>query len=508
MSGLTDRPEVDHNGASEGPDGAPLPSVAKEIAISGLRKSFGPNEVLHGIDLTIPGGDFVGLMGPNGAGKSTLIKVLDGVYDRSSGEIRYGGELVSNLGARPEVGFIHQDLGLIDDLSISDNLRLGEEPMRRFGPFLDNARERESAERALAQVNLDLSVETLVGSLSPGEKTLVAITRILERGARVLFVDEATSTLPPGDSRRLIEALKETAARGATVIMVSHKLSEILDATSRVVLLLDGDIAADSPAAELDRPALVSMLVAREKEEALHDAAGVVQAARAAGEELLRLEGVSGGMVSGVDLSLRAGEVVGLTGLPGSGLHDLAHLAHGTMKPTAGNVSRAEGVRSALVPPHRETQGGFLEQGTLENLTISSLSRWRSPLRLLRGPAERRDAAEMIDRLSITPSDPNAVFATLSGGNKQKVVFGRSLLSAARVFVLCEPTRGVDVGTRMEIYRLIGELARGDAAVLVVSSDSEDLFAVCDRISVINDGQLGAFVPADETNPQELEAFI
>jgi ribose transport system ATP-binding protein len=507
VPGLTNRPEVSDNGVDSASDGAPA-AVAKPITITGLRKSFGPNEVLHGIDLTIPGGDFVGLMGPNGAGKSTLIKVLDGVYTRSSGEIRYGEELVTDLGSRPEVGFIHQDLGLIDDLSISDNLRLGEEPMRRLGPFIDRGRERQSAERALAQVNLDLPVETLVGALSPGEKTLVAITRVLERGARVLFVDEATSTLPPGDSRRLIEALKQTAARGATVIMVSHKLSEILDATSRVVLLLDGRIAADSPAAELDRSALVSMLVAREKEEAQHDAAGVPRVARADGEELLRLEDVSGGLIECVDLTLRAGEVVGLTGLPGSGLHDLAHLAHGTMRPSGGKVVRADGVGSALVPPHRETQGGFLEQSTLENLTISSLSRWRMPIRLLRGGSERRDALEMIDRLSITPSDPNAVFATLSGGNKQKVVFGRSLLCGPRVYVLCEPTRGVDIGTRMEIYRLIGELAEDDAAVLVVSSDSEDLFAVCDRISVINDGRLGAFVPADETNPQELEAFI
>src|SRR5690606_23258791 len=148
----------------------------------------------------------------------------DGVYDRSSGEIKYGGEAVNKLGERPEVGFIHQDLGLVDELSISDNLRLGERPMRRLGPFVDRGRERDSAARALANVNLHMPVDTLVGELSPGEKTLVAITRVLERGARVLFVDEATSTLPPADSRRLIEALKATAARGATVIMVSHKL--------------------------------------------------------------------------------------------------------------------------------------------------------------------------------------------------------------------------------------------------------------------------------------------
>ena len=483
--------------------------VAKEIVISGLRKSFGGNEVLHGIDLTIAGGDFVGLMGPNGAGKSTLIKILDGVYERSSGEVRYGGELVASLGARPEVGFIHQDLGLVDELSISDNLRLGEPPLRRLGPIVDRGRERADAARSLAQVNLDLPVDALVGALSPGEKTLVAIARVLGRGAEVLFVDEATSTLPPADSRRLLTALKETAAKGATVIMVSHKLSEILDATHRVVLLLDGRIVEDSLATSLDRQALVSMLVAREKSEAA--GAGLHERTTphtTEGEELLRFEDIHCGPVRGIDLSVRGGEVVGLTGLPGSGLHDLAHLAHGTLRPTAGTVVRRQGARSALVPPHRETEGGFAEQSVMENLTISSLQRWRSPLRLLRGGKERDDAKEMVERLSVKPADPQATFGTLSGGNKQKVVFGRVLMSRPSIYVLCEPTRGVDVGTRLEIYNLIDELAAAGAAVLVVSSDSEDLFAVCDRIAVVTEGRLSAFLTADETNPQELEAFI
>jgi len=483
--------------------------VAKEIAISGLRKSFAGNEVLHGIDLTIAGGDFVGLMGPNGAGKSTLIKVLDGVYERSSGEVRYGGELVSSLGARPEVGFIHQDLGLVDELSITDNLRLGERPLRRFGPLLDRGRERADAARALARVNLGLPVDTAVGALSPGEKTLVAIARVLDRGAKVLFVDEATSTLPPADSRRLLEALKETAAGGATVIMVSHKLSEILDATNRVVLLLDGRIVEDSPAASLDREALVSMLVAREKSESAGAGLHERKAAHAGdGPEALRLEDVHGGAVRGLDLTVRKGEVVGLTGLPGSGLHDLAHLAHGTMRPTKGRVVKPKGARSALVPPHRESQGGFADQSVTENLTISSLSRWRGPSRLLRGDRERADAQAMVERLGVKPADPEANFATLSGGNKQKVIFGRVLMSRPSLYVLCEPTRGVDVGTRLEIYALIDELAAAGAAVLVVSSDSEDLFAVCDRIAVVTDGRLSAFLTATETNPQQLEAFI
>jgi ribose transport system ATP-binding protein len=474
-----------------------------DIVIRGLRKSFGRNEVLHGIDLTITSGEFVGLMGPNGAGKSTLIKILGGVHTRTAGEISFGGESVRSLADRPAVGFVHQDLGLVDDLTIADNLRLGERPMRLFGPLLDRRRERKAAEAALTRVRLERSVETLVGELSPGEKTLVAVARLLDRGAHVLFIDEATSTLPPTDAKRLIDALALTVADGATVIMVSHKLSEILDATQRVVVLLDGTVAADVRSQELDRDRLVSMLVSHESQSHSGRSDGPV-----IGDDLLTLEAACAGRAGPIDLTLRSGEVVGLTGLPGSGLHDVAYLAHGALRPSRGRVIRGPDVGTALVPPHRETQGGFLDESVQNNLTLSSLADWRHPLRFLRGSAERRDAQEMVERLQVKPADTDAAFGTLSGGNKQKVIFGRVLFRKPRVYVLCEPTRGVDVGTRREIYRLIHELRHQDAAVLVVSSDSEDLFAVCDRIAVVDEGRLRDFISVDETNPHELEAFI
>lgn len=474
-----------------------------DIVIKDLRKSFGRNEVLHGIDLTIPVGEFVGLMGPNGAGKSTLIKILGGVYTRSSGEITYGGKPVTSLADLPEVGFIHQDLGLIDALTITDNLRLGEEPLRRFGFLLDRGRERDVARIALARVELDRDPDTLVADLSPAEKALVAVARLLDRGARVLFIDEATSTLPPAEARRLIDALAQTVSEGATVIMVSHKLSEILDVAQRVVVILDGNLVADSLSSELDRDALVRMLIVHESQ-TLEDN----REHRAPGEEMLRLEGAYGGRAGPVDMMLRAGEVVGLTGLPGSGLHDVAYLAHGSMKPRAGTVVRPDHVRTSLVPPHRESQGGFLDMSVGANMTMSSLEGWRNPLRVLRGGAERRDCTDMVEKLNVHPADSDAVFGTLSGGNKQKVVFGRVLFREPQVYVLCEPTRGVDIGTRRDIYRLIHQLCDGGAAVLVVTSDSEDLFAVCDRIAVVEEGQLGDFIPVGETDAHQLEAFI
>jgi ribose transport system ATP-binding protein len=473
------------------------------ISISGLRKSFGRNEVLRGLDLEIPSGEFVGLMGPNGAGKSTLIKILDGVYGASAGEIRYGDRRVRNLADEPEVGFIHQDLGQVDDLDVISNLRLGEPPMRLLGPILDHRRERKAAEAAIARAGLACPVEALVGDLAPGEKALVAVARLLQRGATVLFIDEVTSTLPPADARRLIESLARMSAGGATVIMVSHKLSEILDATRRVVVLLDGRIAADARSSELDREGLAKLVVSRESQ-----VERTPRASREGVEELLRMEGAVGGRVGPVNLSIRAGEVAGLTGLPGSGLHDVAYLAAGSIEARSGMVALAEGVRTALVPPHRESQGGFDDLRVSANLTMSSLAGWRGRTRLLRGSRERRDAEQMIDRLQVHPPDPDADFGSLSGGNKQKVIFGRALFCKPRLYVLCEPTRGVDVATRAAVYRLIDELREGGAGVLLVTSDFEDLFAVCDRIAVVESGQVHDFIAVDETTHEELEAFV
>jgi ribose transport system ATP-binding protein len=271
----------------------------------------------------------------------------------------------------------------------------------------------------------------------------------------------------------------------------------------RVVVILDGRVAANTLSSDLDREALVKMLIVHESQTLEAN-----RHHRPPGEELLRLEGAYAGRAGPVDLTLRAGEVIGLTGLPGSGLHDVAYLAHGSTKPTKGHVWRADGARTALVPPHRESQGGFLDLSVESNMTMSSIADWRRPSRLIRRGAERKDATAMIDRLSIHPPDADAAFGTLSGGNKQKVVFGRVLFRRPQVYVLCEPTRGVDIGTRREIYRLIHQLCDDGGAVLVVTSDSEDLFAVCDRIAVVEEGHLGHFISVSETDAHELEAFI
>jgi ribose transport system ATP-binding protein len=444
-------------------------------------------------------------MGPNGAGKSTLLKILAGVHRASAGEIRLGGQVVRSLADSPDVGFIHQDLGLVDALTIAENLNLGAPPKRIIGPILNKRVEREEAKKALARVGLNMSVDTLLEDLTAGEKTLVAVARVFDRGARILVIDETTSTLPPADANRVIRSLATAAEGGATVIMVTHKLSEILNSTKRVLVLIDGELVQDAPTKGLDRAALVQMLMQ-------HESAGPdvdVSERGVPTDTLLELRDVRVGKLRNVNLKLNAGEVVGISGLPGSGLHDIAFLVNGNRKPDGGEVVfKHPGLKRSLVPPHRESQGGFGELSIRENMSVSALARWRRIGRLLDPRPEKRDCVEIAAELSVKPSSVDTPYEVLSGGNKQKVIFGRALLRRPDIYVLCEPTRGVDVGTRSEIYRLIRELAKEGAAVLVASSDAEDLFSVCNRVALVVDGGLQPLRLVSELTEAELELMV
>jgi ribose transport system ATP-binding protein len=288
--------------------------------------------------------------------------------------------------------------------------------------------------------------------------------------------------------------------------MVTHKLSEILQATNRVVVLIDGELVRDAPTKGLDRRALVDMLM---QHEAGATEAGVTEGVGRPTEGILELRDVRIGRLGPVNLTINAGEVLGISGLPGSGIHDIAFAVYGTVTPDSGKVvALRPDVKRALVPPHRESQGGFGELNIRENMAVSALSRWRRLGSLLNLRGENVDCSRVADELSVRPSSIDTPFEFLSGGNKQKVIFGRALLRRPDIYVLCEPTRGVDVGTRSEIYRLIRELVKVGAAVLVVSSDAEDLFSVCDRVALVVGTALQAPRHVSELTASELELMV
>jgi ribose transport system ATP-binding protein len=487
----------------------PRETDPKLLAMHGICKSFGSSRVLDDVSLELRPGEIVGLMGANGAGKSTLIKILAGVYVADAGEIALDGEAIVSLAGRPEVGIIHQDLGLVDSQSVLDNVRLGAERLSALGPLLHRHAEIRAAERALAAVEMsEISVFETVANLTPGQKALLAIARLLERGARIVVVDETTASLPPKEARWFLARLREAAERGTAVVMVSHKLGEIRDTADRLVLLADGRVTADTPMSELpSEEEIARLLLGEEAEDLIHEAA-THRGGDERGATVLRMRAAETGAVGPVDLELRRGEVVGLTGRAGSGLHEVGLMAAGTLRPDRGSVDVEGSPRRALLPPQREVDGTFAQLPSLWNMTLAALGRWRGAARLLRLGGERAAAETMVDRLRIVPPDLDVPLGSLSGGNQQKVLFARAMLQEPDVFVLCEPTRGVDLRTRREIYRLIGGLKREGRALLVVTSDVEDALAVCDRIGTVNDGRVSALRDAADATDTTLAEML
>ncbi|MEN2738657.1 ATP-binding cassette domain-containing protein [Microbacterium sp. X-17] len=482
--------------------------LAPRLTIRELRKVFGGVTVLHDVSLTIEPGTFVGLLGPNGAGKSTMIKVLDGIYAADGGAIEVGGKRVGSLAGRADVGFVHQDLGLINDLSVVDNLRLGLRLLGWFGVIIDRSKERRAAEKALARVGLEHVIDKQVGALSPGEKTLVAVAKALQRGARILVMDESTSTLPPRDAERLITQLRRIVEAGGIVIMVTHKLQEVFGAADRFVVLVDGSVAVDTDRSGLESGEIVRALNGTPMDLAPDEQGAARPDSGGPGRVIVELQAAQARLAGPIDLTIRAGDILGVTGIPGSGLHDFALMVHGSLAPERGRVISASGTRRALVPPDRESQGGFEMLTIRENLSISALRKWTSFGFWLRNDRELDAVRAAVDALDVRPPSPLRAFGGISGGNKQKVIFGRALEQGAHLYVLCEPTRGVDVQTRAEIYRLIRRLANSDVAVVVVSSDVEDIRAVCDRVAVVEAGTLSPLRTAADMTTQEWSVFV
>ncbi len=476
--------------------------MATEIAarMRGITKSFGGRVVLGPIDLDIRAGEFVALLGPNGAGKSTLIKVLDGVYRADRGEV----DCPEAPDGALSVGVVHQDLGLIESMTVLDNLRLGHRARRRPLGYLDRAAERRVAGAALERFGLDFDLDARVHDLAPSERALLAVARVAADDPKLIILDETTSVLSSVEAQRLVQTLVERAPSSISFVMVTHKLAEALALASRVIVLRDGQVVCDR---ELPLPTLaeVTDLLAPD---------GIVldeDAARGArdGEPMLELRDVRCGGVGPLNLTVYRGEAVAITGRLGSILPTVGYLAAGVIEPDSGSVVLAQGARRAIVTPNREREGNLPELTVRENMTLSSLRRWRSRgVPVLRLTRERAAARDSVASLAVVPNNHQAKQRTLSGGNQQKVMFARALMTESEVYILCEPTRGVDIATRRQIYALMSDMKRRGCAVLVVAADPQDVLAVSDRILVLNDGQIVSESETEHLSTEELARLV
>jgi ribose transport system ATP-binding protein len=486
------------------------------LQLTGASKSFGGARALAGVDLTVGAGEVHGLLGSNGSGKSTLLKILAGFHHPDAGRLVVRGEEVAlplAPGAYRELGmaFVHQDLGLVPDLSVCENLivaRLGTGVQRRVRWRAEHARAAEALARHGLQ---EIDTHAPVGSLPQMQRALLAIVRAVEElraddhAHPLLVLDEPTAFLPRAGVEQLFALVRGLVARGASVLFVSHDLDEVMEVCDRVTVLRDGRLAGTAVVRETSADALVELIVGRRLAALAQRPASAAAQGGAAADAAPRLHasGVAGRYIAGIDLEIRAGEILGVTGLLGSGFEELPHLLFGA-RPAQGRIAldggsplvldhltpaRAVGLGLALVPSDRPQDGAVGALSVADNATMTTLDDHRAGP-LLSRRALRASAHELGERFAVTPNDPGMALGALSGGNQQKVVLAKWLARDPRVLLLDQPTQGVDVEARRQLFDAIAGVARRGTAVLCASADDEELAALCDRLLIVARGRV------------------
>ncbi len=501
-----------------GIDGRPSPA----LDIRGLVKRYGANTILRGVDLGLRDGEIHALLGENGAGKSTLIKVLAGAVPRDGGDIAvHGAALPANHTPgdvrRAGVAFVHQHLALFDDLSVAENVALTAGYRHRLGAISFRDTERGVA-RWLDEVGAKFQASTLVGRLAQDEKVLCALARAFAAEARIIVLDEVSASLPAPEMDRLAVALKAARREGAAYLFVTHRLAEVFQLADYVTVLRDGEVAMSAPTASVTHDTVVGAILGK-----AHVDDGARRSGGRGGSARLRVRGLRGaGLAAEVDFEVARGEVLAVCGLVGSGTRAVARLLGGAATPVAG-IAELDGLPLPLGVPHRLAARGCAyipgdraRDGALGELSVrENLFPMRRPGGsdadgMLRWPGtERRQARDLANRFEVRPGgDVERSLAALSGGNQQKVIFGRALRTPQKLLVLEDPTAGVDIGSRAVLYGFMHEATAAGAAVLMVSTDFEEVAAHADRALVMRDGAVSAEIPVGHMAPGAAELAL
>ncbi len=499
---------------------APLSTVAParggSLEIRNVSKAFPNVQALTDVSLDIRPGEILAFMGENGAGKSTLLKIINGDYQPNTGTLTLDGKPLAFASPRDAhkagIRVIYQEPEIIPGVDVAENIWLGELP-KRMG-FLDRARLNEQVRRSLAEYGFQdlLPVNLLGEQLSSAQRQLVEIMRALKSGVRVLALDEPTSSLTDDEVERLFTLVRRLRDEGVAIIYVSHRIKEILQLCDRVAILRDGKLVTVRPAVELTDDEIVRLMVGRELSDVFH------RRPAASGREVLRAENVYSNWHNGVSFHINAGEVVGFGGLVGAGRTELAKVVFGELPMNSGSIvldgksvtirrpddAIAKGI--GFAPEDRKREGLILIRSVLENTSLAILRRL-SRVHFVRSGLERSIVTGYVERLRVrTPSIDQEV-GKLSGGNQQKVVLARWLAAKPKVLILDEPTRGIDIGAKAEIYRLIDDLANEGLGIMFISSELTELLGLSDRIYVMQNGRITGELAAAEANEEAVLAL-
>ncbi len=480
------------------------------LQLDGVTKRYGATLALNDVSFELRAGEVHALMGENGAGKSTLMKILAGNVPADAGRILIDDAPASIASpadaARNGIAIIHQELNTVPFMSVAENLALGSEPRGRFGG-LDRRRMRREAEEKLGRINAEIDPDRPLGELSVGMQQMVEIARAVSEDARILVLDEPTAALSRRESEQLYALIEQMRGEGVGLIYISHRMEEVWRLSDRISVLRDGTYVGTGAASELDEGEVVSMMVGRNIEDLYH------HVSRTPSAPLLEVRGLAGNGVGPVDLVLHRGEVVCMAGLIGSGRSETARMIFGADPRSAGEVhidgrpsvprDPAAAIRDGIgmVPENRKEEGLFLEHSVLDNIAITSLERLSVAGHVRRG-SRRREVLEKMEQLRLRANAIDLPVEALSGGNQQKAAVARWLMRDSEVLIFDEPTRGVDIGAKREIYDLIDELARAGKAILVISSDLPEAIGIGDRLLVMRNGRIVHEMPSREATEE------
>ncbi|GAA4585288.1 sugar ABC transporter ATP-binding protein [Planotetraspora phitsanulokensis] len=486
-----------------------------KLELRGVRKGYGGVEVLHGVDLTAEGGRVLAIAGANGAGKSTLIKVLAGAVPLDGGEILLDGEALTLRGPEDAQGLgfrtVYQELSLVPQMTVTENVLLGALPTKRG--LVDWSAAHARVRALLEEIGFaDIDPRVRAGKLSVARQQMVEIAKALAVEPRMLVLDEPSAVLAGTDLDRLFDLIRRLRERGVAILYVSHRLAEVMEISDSITVIKDGRVVDTLTPARTSEDEIIALMAGRRLEQIYPDRVPEP------GKPLLSVRGLSrDGVFDDVSFDLAAGEIVGMFGLVGSGRSEVARCVFGADRPTSGTVELdgavtrfrtpgdAIGAGVALVTEDRKHSGLVLGMDVTDNTTFATMTRI-SRAGLLDIRRRAANVQDMIERLGIHPPRPEIPVRHLSGGNQQKVVLAKWLLTRPRVLILDEPTRGVDMATRVDIYRMIDELTREGVAILLISSDLTEVLGATDRVLVMRGGRLVAEVGSADTTEDEVLA--
>ncbi|WP_297598806.1 ribose ABC transporter ATP-binding protein RbsA [uncultured Cetobacterium sp.] len=485
------------------------------LQMTDIYKSFPGVKALDGACLNVYKGRVMALMGENGAGKSTLMKIMTGIYSKDSGKIIYHGQEVIFSKTKDSqdagISIIHQELNLIHHMSITENIFLGREITNQFGK-IDWMIMHKEARAILNLLNVSDSEKTLVKDLTIGKMQMIEIAKALSQNAKLIVMDEPTDALTDKETESLFKVIKELTSEGKSIIYISHRLKEIPEICDDITILRDGKFIAEAEVKDIDQNYIIEKMVGRTLTEQFPNI-NVTP-----GEEVLKVENLCGKYVNSANFSLKKGEILGVAGLMGAGRSELVKTIYGYYKKSSGKVyiegtevnicSPEEGVNNgiAYVSEDRKGDGLVLGLSVKENMTLSSLKYFSSKLGLKK-TSENKAVQEYIEKFGVKTPSADQIIKNLSGGNQQKVAIAKALLTNPKILILDEPTRGVDVGAKKEIYDVINELKAKGLSIIMISSEMPEVMGLSDKIMVIHEHKISGILSKDEFSQEKIMRY-